>query len=160
MSREEIRNDWTDLWSTVLHDDPHDVRKATWVVPVMPGAGAGNYMGKYLLKNSMHRHELEAKGFMRRWSRSRNWPGDTLVRVGTRDEQWVRTQWAWEGSAKGALAQAAIDNSEGHPLLERVGTDLALELLGRNRRKSNLLKFRRLIDGAQITPETTVPNVR
>lgn len=129
-TKESIRDEWATLWAQTVQDVRDDVFKATWVWPVLSAAKAAGYMAKYLLKNLQHREELEAKGFIRRWSRSRNWPSGPLALKGTEDG-WAHTKWEWKGGAFADQNALKADNSEGHPLLEHIGTDLAVELSAR-----------------------------
>lgn len=55
--------------------------------------GAGSYLSKYFSKGFGDRGDLEARGFKRRYSFSRNFPKlERMQYLGTKEEQWVRVE--------------------------------------------------------------------
>ena len=114
------------------------------VRPVAGPAGAANYIGKYLLKSVEERRELQRRGFVRRWSTSRNWPSPGPLQMrGTIDGKWAFKSWSGYGEADD-LARFAMDRSEKYAVAERVGTDLALALAERSRRKKAFRELERM----------------
>ena len=153
MTRDEVWRDWGSLWAMSVRDIEEDVLKGTSVIPVVSAGGAAGYMSKYFVKSMLYRQELESAGFKRRWSRSRNWPGDQLVLLGTKEERWAKTAFAYKKGGPSERSQAAIDRSKGHPLLERVGTDLAVELLRRKIARQGRIQLGRLLGyGDAVVP--------
>lgn len=69
-----------------------DITKDSYVVdssPVRSASKVASYVAKYLSKGFAEREELEARGFSRRYSTSRNWPGRTgLGFRGTAEGAW------------------------------------------------------------------------
>lgn len=95
---------------------------------IRSGARSARYCSKYMVKSFRDRESMEALGFKRRWSRSRNWPSGFAMQLrGTAEKRWVRTQ-----ILPGADLTAFPDPKEELKCywLEQVGTDLALELYG------------------------------
>ncbi len=105
---------------------------------VLGAAGAAGYMAKYLLKNSGSREALEAAGFLRRFSRSRDWPSPAPMKI----SGVVSTLWA-----SGSLPEAAYGLDE--ETMKRIGDDLAIELGFAKRDKGLLAQFRRLLTDDQ-----------
>lgn len=110
---------------------------------VYAARGIATYLGGYLTKGYDDRSELEARGFLRRYSTSRNWPGNKRVRLrGTVEERWdgvtriPRETWNWQ------YLEGRIKNERPAEIMERVGTDLAhyLEERGVRARKRQVVK--------------------
>ena len=123
-----VKDELVPVWASVLGDDSRDVWKATAVSVVRSPKKSGEYLAKYMLKNWYDRVALEEKGFIRRWSRSRNWPGGQVQLRGTVEGGWEEVLWH--------PGQKAVEaESPPNPLLERVGDDMAVELAGRRQRQ-------------------------
>ncbi len=115
------------------------------------------YLCKYLAKTFGDRRALQAAGFSRRYSRSRNWPVERMRLLGTLYELWMPSReinrrkvsphkWR-KGDAHDWRGRAA--STADHPLAVRVGTDLAKLLEQRRlteRTKHQIRKVRSLSD--------------
>ena len=123
----------------------------SWITDVKivySSSGAAAYLGDYLQKQEGEREALDAMGFKRRWSRTNGWPADELLRrKGTADEQWVRHVWS---PGEPSYATKAIEASAGHPLLERVGGRIYLELADKMARSSLENRVKRSIRNASV----------
>lgn len=81
-------------------------------------------MSKYLTKTFSDRKELKGLGFKRRWSCSRNWSSPGKMELfGTKYAAWDSVRWT---KHHGELEQ--FNSRPDHPLVERVGDDLAVAL--------------------------------
>lgn len=111
--------------------------------PVLSHSRTAAYLSKYLSKGVEDRGELERRGFKRRWSSSRGYPGGGRLRLAaTEDPGWVSRVWksdrfefprTWDGKA------VIAEHKEGGPadLLVRTGEDLTLLFV--NRRAARIL---------------------
>lgn len=114
-----LQHRWTREWERITGDsfvvDVSIVRSA---------ARSAEYVTKYLRKGWRARKLLEAFGYKRRWSSSRNWPsGVKLSLRGTVEGRWKRINVLMG-------AQGPVPEEE-HPEcrnIERIGTDLGVEL--------------------------------
>lgn len=126
-----IEHRFSRLWEGVTNDS-----FVVHVSRVHSVARSATYIVKYLAKGFSDRAALEALGYKRRWSRSRNWPGGYALRlVGT-------AEGAWEGMKfysarkldpvyRGKLNQEVKEEARGVcEAARQVGTDLAVELFG------------------------------
>lgn len=108
----------------------------SWIIDVRPvyeAIGASWYLCKYLRKSmyGLPRQELEQRGFNKRYARSKNWAkGVQMKRLGTLKEKWKRHSFAYGGGF-----QWLIKQSEDHPLMEQVGTNLAAKQAAIAKRK-------------------------
>ena len=102
----------------------YEITGDSWIVDVRVasvGPGAGGYLAKYLIKGNKQRSQLEAMGFIRRYTRSRGFPaGLQMRRRGTVEKAWART-----GFAYGKKFLKAEEEARTNPLFEQVGTDMA-----------------------------------
>lgn len=104
----------------------HEVTKHSYVVDVRAVVGkfgAAAYLCKYLIKqyDGSVRQSLENRGFLRRFTTSRNWPkGGQMMRRGTLKGDWKVI--GWEKSDRWLDAEFM---SRGLPEMEQVGTDMA-----------------------------------
>lgn len=121
------------MWSSVTGGDSFvvDARK------VLSARRASSYVSKYMLKGMVDRQDLHRRGFIRRWSCSRNWPRPELVLDGT-----ARNIWQIGGFVLGydsAMEKKAEEDSNSY-LFQRVGSPEAVEfnrkLVLRGARKS------------------------
>lgn len=100
-------------------------------------AGAGSYMGKYMSKQFL---DTGREG--RRFSTSRCWPGGERLRL----RQTLEGGWShivrWPASHFDSTADI---NTREHDLLERVGSDLLLELRQKQSRKTAETLFRKVL---------------
>lgn len=102
-----------------------DVRKITTTDGIPP------YLTKYLIKHmyGSPRAEMERRGFKRRFSKTNNWLTTIQVRFkGTITEQWYDHKFVYGDSFE--KYSKLVRN---HPLLERMGTPLALKMLSESR---------------------------
>lgn len=134
-----VQHEWAALWYSITGSYIVDVK------PVMGAVGASVYLTNYMKKGMMHHDELEELGFVRRWSRSRNWPDGALALRGSVEDRWERSEFISGGL--GASAQAEIEAvvSEGNFLLDIVGPRELLELYAGNRKKALLSQFRSVL---------------
>ncbi len=113
------------------------VTKDSWVVDaerIYDPEGSSWYLCKYLRKGlyGAVREELEERGYSRRYFASNNWPrGVQMRRRGTVDKAWVRHSFEYGRK----LSMRVLKESEKHPLMEQVGTDMALKFKEKARRK-------------------------
>lgn len=105
------------------------VTRDSWVVDVRPiydTEGASWYLCKYLKKGmyGAQRDELEARGFIQRYYRSNNWPsGVQMKRRGSLEKRWQRVTFEYSPPNNFMIHQ-----SQDHPLMEQMGTDLAKKM--------------------------------
>lgn len=92
-ARECVQHELARLWLDITGDS-----NVVHVSDIMSPAGAAGYVAKYLAKTLLS-NDLEALGYTRRWSRSRDWPGDAEVRLkGTVDSVWRNVDLVPHGS--------------------------------------------------------------
>ncbi len=139
-----IEREWSFLWLQASKDS-HIV----WATECFGANGAAGYLTKYMVKAFGEREELLQLGFHRRWSRSRDWPGDKLRLTGTEQEVWHRVDWIHKSHSQADMwaqwAEEDIDSPSPH--LVRVGTEMALYLDNRRRRKSRMKEVQALLGG-------------
>jgi len=101
----------------------------SWVVDcreVWSPAGASSYIFKYLDKGFDDRESLEALGFKRRWSCSRDWPSPERMQfVITMSKGWQSTQFIKKGSQWESFLREEVESSKGAAYAMKVGTPLA-----------------------------------
>lgn len=110
------------------------------VVEVWSPRGLASYLEKYVTKGMYDRGELESMGFVRRWSRSRSWPSDSLTLGGIKTGEIKAAGWTPEVTI-GASVIAA--RSEGDSRMWRAGTDLGIALAQGSYRQGQLKRIRR-----------------
>lgn len=132
--RDCLEHEWSRAWFDATGD--------SWVVNakrIVGPEGAAAYLAKYLTKAVRQRNVLEALGFSRRWSRSRNWPGGEQMELkATKDGRWVATAFVYRGAPMWERFEENARISSGSLLMQRTGTELA-DKLGKRRRKRALL---------------------
>lgn len=102
------------------------ITKGSYVVDareVFGSKGAAAYLGKYLKKGFYNWHILEALGFSRRWSASRNWPVGSIWLRG-KERGWTGVGWGKDSVSGRSL----VDMRKDHPDMQRRGDPLALKL--------------------------------
>lgn len=109
---------WGRFWKEITGDSYIVAVRKVWNLP-----GAVHYMSKYLTKTFLNRGELEAMGFLRRWSCSRNWPRTDLGIAGA--GTWKKTEMLSGAFAESMLTQL-LPYSDVHPMLVKTGNDTAL----------------------------------
>lgn len=115
--------------------------------PVVGANGAAGYLGGYLEKGGASIEELRARGFKRRWSKSRNWPaGDRMRLEATVKKEWVRVEWN-----AGIIGQYLheLAEEEENPLLNRVGTPVAMKASLKAKAKR---VYRKMVKYATLPP--------
>lgn len=149
-SRKEIGEVFRREWLKITQDS-YIIK----VLEVVGAAGAASYLTKYMVKGMVVREQLEALGFDRRWSRSRNWPAAPIELRGTVEDRWYRGVYI-SGKSAGvqAVAEAAKDD-EGHYLLERLGPESVLELERRKVRKGKLKFIRGFLNANNRTKDVS-----
>lgn len=148
----EYGRSWRDKRCTCLeHRVSRWWRHATnsWVVDVRPAdgpKGAAGYLVKYVVKGMYVRQKLEALGFKRRWSRSRNWPaGEGLRLQGTEEDAWWKVSWRPENVDR-ELARKVSESGKDHRLLVRVGDDLSLALAEKREKRGALVRIEKYME--------------
>lgn len=111
-----------------LAKDWYGITGDSWVVdcrPVWGASGAASYLFKYLEKGFAVRTDLEALGFKRRWSCSRDWPSPEKMQFAvTLAQGWEFKQfWRKGGIHEGALRKESQSNHPGYSI--KVGTPMA-----------------------------------
>lgn len=105
--------------------------------------GIATYLTSYL-KKQMHgkmRDIMEERGFARRFSKTNNWLSSLKVTTaGTHMDAWYSTEFEY-GHRHTNYAASIAD----HPLLERVGTPLALKMLKDSRRERLVIAFKTVV---------------
>lgn len=134
------------LWYKITGD--------SWVVHAKQvDSSPGDYMGKYLEKTFLSHGELARRGFKRRWSSSRGYPGSgrmRLLRTGT--EGWQRVDHV---SAR--VAKDLMDRNDPN-LLIRVGNHEMVKLVAKGRKAGIVRKLKRLLNVEDVRKEV-VPGV-
>lgn len=119
------------------------------VRPIVSAIGAANYLGKYLTKtygtDNKMRAQLEARGFLRRFSKSNNWPGDFLMRR----EGTVEKSWVLRGYRKGHVGTVRqVAESQNVPEARQFGNDVQLFLVAHKKVLRGIKKIDNYIDGS------------
>lgn len=135
------------------------------VRPVMGKFGAAAYLSKYLskqLEEGSIRHELDKRGFIRRFSRSRNWKsGNKLQRRGTVEGTWFVTSF-WKGNKfsklQGQTGLLPEAEQMGDPYAEQLR--LTTAVLSQLRRKSGDINLNGSIRRAQLGGSSGRSNTR
>ena len=110
---------------------------------ILGPSGAANYLVKYLTKSFDSRSDLEALGFHRRWSCSRNWPSPQRLQFKhTRDGTWSSTHFISPKFSNERYLHARSLDDQHSPLAERVGSPLA-HLAEAKRKRHNTKKLLR-----------------
>lgn len=137
------------IWERVTGDSfVVDVSRVRSVV------GAAGYMAKYMVKGYSDREALEWLGFMRRWSSSRNWPRGAALRLrGTEEGSWERISLSPPVPPGGRLpgfekAALRTEKSECRNL-ERIGTDLGMELARMKEAQRLRRKVRKVLENQE-----------
>ncbi len=127
---------WSRHWLAVTGDTPIVHAQA-----VLGRNQAGWYLAKYMDKTLAARRSLQDRGFKRRWSSSRTWPGGGRLRLWqTTHGGWARHTWS-PGRPRPELV-AWSDQS----LLRRDGEDLTLLLATKRDKLRRVAAVERLID--------------
>ncbi len=112
----------------------------SWIahgIPVIGGAGAGAYMGKYLAKNMFAEGRKDILGMERRWSSSRGWPGSGRLRLAQTDlGGWIAREWR-----HGFVSE--VETGGPDDLLERSGDNLTLEVSEKAKMSAVVAKMKR-----------------
>lgn len=128
------------------------ITKDSWVVDcraVWSAAGASAYIFKYLDKGFDDRAALEALGFKRRWSCSRNWPApERMQYMVTMSKGWQHTQFYKRGINDDFLKEEVI-RSERSPYAMKVGTPLAEMYEGRVKKQRVKAMYERIVGNAE-----------
>lgn len=102
-------------------------------------ARSATYITKYLRKGFNDRGAMEALGYKRRWSRSRNWPGGYALRLaGTEAGAWGGLKYYGMSKVDPVLRGKLMEEEKepsACPEMLQVGTDLALGLFGGGKQK-------------------------
>lgn len=122
----------------------------SWVVDcraVWSPAGASSYLFKYLNKGFDDREELEALGFKRRWSCSRDWPSPERMRfVVTGSKGWQSTQFIKKGSVWEGHLLEEVERSKNSAFSMKLGTDLAKQYVKRGEKKRTKQMVRKVME--------------
>lgn len=74
--------------------------------------GAATYLSKYFAKEFGEREEMKARGFRKRWSRSRSWPTDKREMIGKK-EGWISRGYYSERSHDDSLPARLAKEQKG-----------------------------------------------
>lgn len=130
---------WSRHWLEVTGDS-----YLVFATPVLSAHGAGFYLDKYMAKTHVQRKELEDRGFKRRWSSSRTWPGGGRLRL----YQTTHGGWAHIHFTREQVSGPRTRRYNPVELLRRDGENLTLALAAK-RSKTTALK--RLEKFANVT---------
>ena len=133
---------WGREWHRVTGDSYIVAVRAIW-----EARGAVNYMAKYLQKTFDLREDMEARGWIRRYSCSRNWPRSMAHIKG--EGRWFKSE-AVRGHQSDVLLGKMPDSSD-HPLLKKEGSELEMEVETWYSGRSNTTKMdniRRFLDAS------------
>lgn len=130
---------WSRHWLAVTGDS-----YIVHATAVLGPKGAGWYLLKYMAKTHSQREAMEGRGFKRRWSSSRSWPGGGRLRL------WQTTHGGWvhHGWAKGRPEPIFVAQND-PDLLRRDGENLTL-ILAKQRNKVNALRKIGKLANAQV----------
>ncbi len=128
ITEKQLHNIFSDAWLRVTGDS-----YIVWVKKVTGEKGAAYYLCKYLTKGVINRHDMEARGFKRRWSTSDNWPKGKTQLLGTEMDVWESVEYVSKHHYGTSQVKKEAKLSKGHRYLERVGN-------------SNLLTYSRALD--------------
>ncbi len=110
-------------------------------MPVSGAAGAASYLAKYLAKTHFDSQErLDALGMSRRWSTSRNWPGDKRLRLKRTDEGG----WFQKAFTYGRMAPAE-QQYDAKSLALRNGTPVQLARVAKREKMRAVRQLERLV---------------
>jgi len=148
-----LDRDLQEAWTMAARVDGIVTSFITDIRGVYASSGAAAYLGKYLVKNALHREELLRLGFSRRFSRSPTWPGDDPIRLrGTDENAWSKVAFEY-GNPQWFNREPVshiLDRSESHRLLDRLGGQRYLHYLAINTKKSLNQRLERVIRNASI----------
>ena len=123
------------------------------VRPVWSVNGLVSYLEKYFTKHMLMRETMESLGFVRRYSRSQNWPSDQLILGGIESGEIKAAGWTPFLGGDNPIA----DSTAQDPRLWRKGTDLGLALSQARGQMAALKNVRRLIEhGNRSIPSKSV----
>lgn len=130
------------LWEAITHD--------SYVVdssPVRSAGGVGHYVADYLKKGLGDHLALEALGFKRRYSTSRNWPRGVKMRMrGTEEGVWSRvTRIPQDNLAKMDAVADEVRRVIPCRMDEQIGTPLGEQMRRRRILHGELQKVERLL---------------
>lgn len=144
-----VEHEWTGFWFGETTAFVVDVRS------VFDAGGAGAYLGKYLSKGFGDRKELEALGFFRRWSCSRNWPRELPIKLrGSLGDGWERTEIIPRYFRKEEMKEREKRDA-GAYLMERQGEDFSLMMRDEAKAKSQkkqIERWQRYVDAPIQAP--------
>lgn len=112
-------------------------------------SGLSRYLGKYLTKSFSIRERMANKGFLRRYSSSRNWPKAAQLRLAGTDRGWKKVTIVREQGNLRRYYDEKVEVDAKSPLMGRVGDDLSLALIERKGiagKKKGLREVERLIN--------------
>lgn len=151
LTRQEIERDARDAWAMAtrvaggVHSFVVDVRE------VLGPAGAATYLARYLVEHEMVREKMVEKGFVRRWSRSRNWPGDErLVLKGTAENAWVQVEVMPKSKARSRVQKEAMARAERSPLCKWSGDRASVERAMEKRKRMGAAGLVEVVKNASV----------
>lgn len=142
-----LTHEWAKIWWDNTGAFVVDVRK------VYDVGGISGYLSKYLAKGFLSREALQALGFERRWSCSRNWPREQQIQLrGTAEGAWdtIDILPRYFQRRRMEFLERRYASS---PLLERVGDDLGLLLRERVQVRVGISKIERMLKHVKGIPE-------
>lgn len=148
-----LDRDIQEAWTMATRVDGIVTSFITDIRKTYSSAGASAYLAKYLTKNSLHRDELVRLGFIRRFSRSPNWPSDDPIRLrGTDEMAWSKVSFEYGNPQWFNHEQVShiLQRSQTHKLLDRLGGERYLRYLSLNTNRSLSKRLERVISNARI----------
>lgn len=139
-----VEHTWSKVWERITGD--------SYVVDaseVLSGAKAASYLGKYLVKGMADRRELVRRGFVNRWSCSRNWPRGELLMTGTARGLWRKITFV--GGKDAGLRKRAEEDVNSRALA-RVGAAEAMAFDARKQRNRLRKRLEGMLDNLYTTP--------
>lgn len=133
---------WARAWFGVTGDS-----YIVHATPVISATGAGNYLEKYMGKSHLLRDALVDRGFIRRWSNSRTWPGGGRLRL------WQTTHGGWEKQTFNAYRPStSLIRTSSKRLLRRDGENLTLLMASKRNLRATVGRMKRMANVTTDSP--------
>lgn len=151
-----IARHWFDITGASFVVDCQDVRSPN---------GIAYYLQKYFAKTFEDRTALEALGYSRRWSSSKNWPRVERLHLAGTDTGWHKTtriaasrgRWNRERASRGVVVELnrLAKLSERSPLMQQAGGDYALATYHKAKRTETAKKLEEIMVAYDDYSDTT-----
>lgn len=113
-----------------------------FVVPVTNPRGAGAYLAKYMVKDMAAYWQMRRRGFHRRWSTSRGWPGNGRLRL-------IETDWTHHEFYDGWTSRRP-EGAEPLSMMEMTGPPALLEAVNRQAKERKARKLRGMVNAEDV----------